>query len=98
MLSEILSSPVAWFVTIIISIHLSILAFMARQKIKREAEHAKTLKQQLQNSEAQIQKLFDTMDDNRRILTEGLEELTDIENTFTQSDASKENIKDAKNT
>lgn len=107
MFEEILSSPVAWFITIIVTIHLSILVFMARQKLKREAQHAKHLKSELEQSEQQIQRLFDTMDDNRRVLTESIRELASIEDELedaienqqeqTSDDDAEDSNKDANN-
>jgi len=92
MVSEILNSPVAIFIAILVFIHISVLIFMSKQREKRERKALENVKKELKQSENQLQQLFDTMHDNRRVLSENLkklaeeEALLDTETELTESD------------
>ena len=83
MLTEIISNPVAVFITIVVIIHIAILSFMAKQRTKREIKAVQHLQKELKNSENQLQQLFDTMHDNRKVLTENLRNLAAAEEQLT---------------
>ena len=52
---------------------------MSKQREKRERKALENVKKELKKSENQLQQLFDTMHDNRRVLSENLKKLAEEE-------------------
>jgi hypothetical protein len=75
--TELISTPVALFLLIVVIVHMTIIWFRSYLDYKQSKTNLIELAQQLRESEARVQSLLKKMDDNRNAIISDLQKVND---------------------
>lgn len=75
--SELMSTPVALFLLIVVIVHMTIIWLRSYLDYRQSKANLLELAQQLRDSEARVQSLLKKMDDNRNAIITNLQEVND---------------------
>ncbi len=75
--TELISTPVALFLLIVVIVHMTIIWLRSYLDYKQSKTNLLELAQQLRDSEARVQSLLKKMDDNRNAIISDLQKVND---------------------